>query len=126
MLIYGCESWKVYLKILAKLVANAQKQIQLLRKYIQEVNWQRKSMQTQGGEKLKSYEADWVSLVSKNYEIEQTCVYLQDQMKKTVSQLGLATVDVHSITTTKEQKTFLNNILNTKEAEYVNKNNKLM
>lgn len=82
MMLYGCEAWKSHLKVLVQLVADAQKQIQALKKQIQEVNWQRKSMQTQGGEKLRALEAEWVGLVSKNYEIEQACVYLEDKLRK--------------------------------------------
>ncbi|KAJ8683652.1 hypothetical protein QAD02_019444 [Eretmocerus hayati] len=81
MTIYGSEAWKTYLQVLMKLVADAQKKLQTLKKQIQEVNWQRKSMQIQGGEKLKALEEEWVGLVSKNYEIEQACVYLEDQIR---------------------------------------------
>ncbi|XP_034948587.1 pre-mRNA-splicing factor SPF27 [Chelonus insularis] len=82
MMDYGCEAWKSYLEIIAQLVNQAQKQIQALRKQIQEVNWQRKSMQTQGGEKLRVLEAQWVGLVSKNYEIEQACVHLEEEIHR--------------------------------------------
>lgn len=79
---YGCEAWKSYLDALVQLVNHAQKQLQSLRKRIQEVNWQRKSMQTQGGDKLRTLEAQWVGLVSKNYEIEQACAHLEDEIQK--------------------------------------------
>lgn len=79
---YGCEAWKSYLEVLVQLLGQAQKQLQTLRKKIQEVNWQRKSMQTQGGDKLRALEAQWVGLVSKNYEIEQACVHLEEEMQK--------------------------------------------
>lgn len=82
---YGCEAWKSYLEVLVQMVNDAQKQLQHLRKQIQEVNWQRKSMQTQGGEKLRALEAQWVGFVSKNYEIEQACVYLEEEMHKTAN-----------------------------------------
>ncbi|XP_011499926.1 PREDICTED: pre-mRNA-splicing factor SPF27 [Ceratosolen solmsi marchali] len=97
MMIYGCEIWKVYLKVLVKLVAGAQKQIQALRKMIQEVNWQRKSMQTQGGENLRALEAEWVGLVSKNYEIEQACVYLEDEINKITIQRGGHLVEINEV-----------------------------
>ncbi|XP_046749206.1 pre-mRNA-splicing factor SPF27 [Diprion similis] len=82
MMEYGCEAWKCYLEVLMQLVSQAQKQLQGLRKTIQEVNWQRKSMQTQGGEKLRALEAQWVGLVSKNYEIEQACVHLEEEIHR--------------------------------------------
>ncbi|XP_039283439.1 pre-mRNA-splicing factor SPF27 [Nilaparvata lugens] len=80
MLEFGCEAWKSYLELLVKCVSQAQKQVQALRKEIQEINWQRKNMQMQGGEKLKKLEAMWVGLVSKNYEIEQACVQLEKEI----------------------------------------------
>lgn len=82
MMDYGCEAWKSYLKVLVQLLNEAQKQVQVLKKEIQEINWQRKSMQTQGGEKLRALEAQWVGLVSKNYEIEQACVHLEEEILK--------------------------------------------
>lgn len=80
MLDYGCETWKVYLEIITSMLAKAQARLQDLKKEIQDINWQRKSKQTQAGEKLRSLEAQWVMLVSKNYEIEQACVKLEDQI----------------------------------------------
>jgi pre-mRNA-splicing factor SPF27 len=97
MTIYGCEIWKMYLKTVVKLVAGAQKQIQILRKFIQEVNWQRKSMQTQGGENLRALEAEWVGLVSKNYEIEQACVYLEDEINKITEQRGGHLIEINDV-----------------------------
>lgn len=85
MMIYGCEAWKVYLKIFGTLITNLQKQVQMYKKAVQEINWQRKSMQTQGGENLRSLEAEWVGLVSKNYEIEQACVYLENKISMNIS-----------------------------------------
>ncbi|XP_067002760.1 pre-mRNA-splicing factor SPF27 [Anabrus simplex] len=80
MVEYGCEAWKSYLEIIVQLVTQSQKQLQTLRKLIQETNWQRKNMQTQGGEKLRQLEASWVGLVSKNYEIEQACAQLEKEI----------------------------------------------
>ena len=82
MMDFGCESWKTHLEVLVHLLNDAQKQVQVLKKEIQEINWQRKSMQTQGGEKLRALEAQWVGLVSKNYEIEQACVHLEEEILK--------------------------------------------
>lgn len=48
------------------------------RQQIQEVNWQRKSLQTNGGEQLRDLESRWVSLVSHNYEIEQACTMAEE------------------------------------------------
>ncbi|NWZ91384.1 SPF27 factor, partial [Nesospiza acunhae] len=54
------------------MIEQAQKELQELRKNIQDLNWQRKNMQLTAGAKLREMESTWVSLVSKNYEIERT------------------------------------------------------
>lgn len=53
----------------------------VFRKQIQEVNFQRKNVQMQVGEKLRDLEANWVGLVSKNYEIELACAHLEKQIR---------------------------------------------
>lgn len=78
MLEYGCEAWKAHLEIFTSLQAKAQLRLQELKKEIQEINWQRKSKQTEAGSKLRALEAQWVMLVSKNYEIEQACAKLEE------------------------------------------------
>lgn len=87
MMEYGCEAWKSNLEVLTALQAKAQAQLQELRKEIQEVNWQRKSKQMQAGERLRALEAHWVLLVSKNYEIEQTCAGLDEEIYTLQSQM---------------------------------------
>lgn len=88
MLEYGCESWKSYLEIFTRMQAKAQLSLQELKKEIQDVNWQRKSKQTQGGEKLRSLEAQWVMLVSKNYEIEQACAKIEEEIARYKTEKG--------------------------------------
>ncbi|EEB15271.1 conserved hypothetical protein [Pediculus humanus corporis] len=80
MLEYGCEAWRSYLEFLVNEVSCAQKKLQDIRKEIQEINWDRKSSQTSGGEKLINLEATWVQLVSKNYDIEQAIVNLETEL----------------------------------------------
>ncbi|KAL9901078.1 BCAS2 pre-mRNA processing factor [Glossina fuscipes fuscipes] len=80
MLDYGIEAWKAYLEVFVAMQAKAHTKLQHLKKEIQDVNWQRKQTQTQAGEKLRTLEANWVSLVSKNYEIEQQCVEMEKQI----------------------------------------------
>lgn len=89
MLEYGCEAWKAYLEIFTALQAKAQAKLQDIKKEIQDVNWQRKVAQTQAGEKLRSLEAHWVMLVSKNYEIEQECAEIQKQIDILEIKLGV-------------------------------------
>jgi len=50
------------------------------RRDIQDINWQRKSNQLNAGERLRELEATWVGLVSKNYDIEQACAQLEEEI----------------------------------------------
>lgn len=77
MVIYGCEAYKKYNSVLVQMLSQTQKRLQELRKMIQEINWQRKNTQTVAGEKLRDLESSWVSLVSKNYEIESACAEIE-------------------------------------------------
>ncbi|CAC5414966.1 BCAS2 [Mytilus coruscus] len=79
---YGSNAWKSYNTVLSQMVEQAQKQLQELRKKIQEINWQRKNEQTQAGGKLKELEESWVGLVSKNYEIERACVEIEREIEE--------------------------------------------
>ncbi|NWZ99447.1 SPF27 factor, partial [Nesospiza acunhae] len=69
---HTCNAWKVYNKHLVHMIEQAQKELQKLRKNIQDLNWQRKNMQLTAGTKLREMESTWVSPVNKNYEIERT------------------------------------------------------
>uniref|UniRef100_A0A915IB80 Pre-mRNA-splicing factor SPF27 n=1 Tax=Romanomermis culicivorax TaxID=13658 RepID=A0A915IB80_ROMCU len=53
---YGAEAWKVYNEILQRMLNQAQSQLNLVRKEIQEVNFDRKQKQMAAGEKLKKLE----------------------------------------------------------------------
>lgn len=77
---YGTETWKTALEILLGMSAKAQKELQDLKKEIQDVNWKRKSKQLQTGDKLNQLNQQWVSLVSCNYEIEQAISQLEQQL----------------------------------------------
>ncbi|XP_058572133.1 pre-mRNA-splicing factor SPF27 isoform X2 [Neofelis nebulosa] len=70
---HGCNAWKVYNE-----------------KHIQDLNWQRKNMQLTAGSKLREMESTWVSLVSKNYEIERTIVQLENEIFQMKQQHGEA------------------------------------
>jgi pre-mRNA-splicing factor SPF27 len=78
---YGTETWKVALEVMVAMSAKAQKELQELKKEIQDVNWKRKSKQLQTGDKLNQLNAKWVSLVSCNYEIEQAIAMLEQQIQ---------------------------------------------
>jgi pre-mRNA-splicing factor SPF27 len=82
---YGTETWKVALEVMVGMSAKAQKELQELKKEIQDVNWKRKSKQIQTGDKLNALNQQWVSLVSCNYEIEQAISQLEQQIRNAKS-----------------------------------------
>ncbi|CAG9855239.1 unnamed protein product [Phyllotreta striolata] len=82
MLEYCCPAWQRYLRTLGDLEKIASKKLAELRRELQEVNWRRKSLQTKGGEQLRSLETKWVALVSRNYEIEQACCMAEDYITR--------------------------------------------
>lgn len=77
---HGCNAWRVYNEKLVRMIESAQKDLQKLRKRIQDLNWQRKNSQLTSGAKLREMESTWVSLVSKNYEIERAIVQLENEI----------------------------------------------
>ncbi|CAI9536865.1 unnamed protein product [Staurois parvus] len=79
---HGCNAWKVYNENLVRMIETAQKDLQKLRKRIQDLNWQRKNSQLTSGAKLREMESTWVSLVSKNYEIERAIVQLENEIQQ--------------------------------------------
>lgn len=78
----GSEAWKCHNEELQRMLTRTQAQLADLKKAIQEVNWTRKNQQTKAGEELRHLESTWVSLVSRNYDIEQACVNLQQQIDR--------------------------------------------
>ncbi|KAI9555530.1 Pre-mR-splicing factor SPF27 [Daphnia sinensis] len=77
---YGCESWRIYNTVLSQMISQSQKQLQELKKQIQDVNWARKKDQTEVGDKIKHLEATWFGLITKNYEIELACAEIERQL----------------------------------------------
>lgn len=125
MLEYGIESWKAYLEVFTALQAKAYNELQALKKQIQDVNWQRKLAQTNAGEKLKTLEAHWVMLVSKNYEIEQQCVELENQIRKINYEMKMIQIKNTSNISRKEREDQVNgqNIRNSQEQDEPETNN---
>uniref|UniRef100_A0A8C2FIB7 Pre-mRNA-splicing factor SPF27 n=2 Tax=Cyprinus carpio TaxID=7962 RepID=A0A8C2FIB7_CYPCA len=76
---YGSNAWKISIFL---------KKLHLLIKQIQDLNWQRKNDQLAGGAKLRELESNWVSLVSKNYEIERAIVQLENEVAQMKRQQG--------------------------------------
>lgn len=88
MLEYGPNAWKLYNEQLVNMLQNIQKKLQDVKKEIQEINWRRKNEQISAGEKMHRLEADWVNLVSKNYEIEEAILKVQAEIYEKRSKLS--------------------------------------
>ncbi|KAG8538273.1 hypothetical protein GDO81_022970 [Engystomops pustulosus] len=54
---HGCNAWRVYNENLVRMIESAQKDLQKLRKRIQDMNWQRKNSQLTSGAKLREMES---------------------------------------------------------------------
>ncbi|CAJ0940409.1 unnamed protein product [Ranitomeya imitator] len=54
---HGCNAWRVYNENLVRMIESAQKDLQKLRKRIQDLNWQRKNSQLTSGAKLREMES---------------------------------------------------------------------
>uniref|UniRef100_A0A4W6BXB5 Pre-mRNA-splicing factor SPF27 n=1 Tax=Lates calcarifer TaxID=8187 RepID=A0A4W6BXB5_LATCA len=83
---YGTNAWKVYNEYVTAVFS--QRQLFSVYKQIQDMNWQRKNDQLAGGAKLRELESNWVSLVSKNYEIERAIVQLENEITQLRQQQG--------------------------------------
>lgn len=82
MLDYGCETWKIYLEVLTADLAKAQKRLDELKAEVNTVNQRRKDKQLNAGAQLKALEAQWVSLVFKNYTIEEALRQRKDELEQ--------------------------------------------
>lgn len=90
MLEYGCETWKIYLDVLTSDLAKAQKRLDELKAEVNAVNQRRKDKQLNAGAQLKALEAQWVSLVFKNYTIEEALRQRRDELEQKKQQLSSA------------------------------------
>ena len=77
---YGGYEWRRCLEALSKAVANVQNDIAVVKKKLQELNWQRKNEQLEAGDVLSRLEESWVTLVGKNFEIERICCQLEREL----------------------------------------------
>lgn len=77
---YGSNSWKLYNQTLKSMQDQAEKHLEEIKKSIQAINFNRKNEQTVAGAQIKSLEAKWIGLVSKNYEIECAIVELEKEL----------------------------------------------
>lgn len=85
MLEHGCNAWRVHNDHIQGMLNIAQKNLQNIKKSIQEINWARKNEQIIAGQRLHDLEANWVNLIGKNYEIEEAIAKLEKQIADKIS-----------------------------------------
>ncbi|XP_077998283.1 pre-mRNA-splicing factor SPF27-like [Glandiceps talaboti] len=78
---YGSNAWRAHNELLVKMLELSQKQLQDIRKEIQEINWKRKNDQVKAGSQISGLETSWVQLVTKNYEIERAILELEREVE---------------------------------------------
>uniref|UniRef100_A0A2I3RUL2 Uncharacterized protein n=1 Tax=Pan troglodytes TaxID=9598 RepID=A0A2I3RUL2_PANTR len=77
---HGCNAWKVYNANLVHMIEHAQKELQKLRKHIQDLNWQRKNMQLTAGSKLREMESNWISVTERTiFQLENEIYQIKQQ-----------------------------------------------
>ena len=81
LLRYGSSAWKVHNEQLERIVTSEEKQLRQLKARIQEVNWERKKQQTEGGEGLSKLSAEWNYLIKENFQIEEVCLPLEREVE---------------------------------------------
>eukprot|EP00041_Stephanoeca_diplocostata_P017137 m.341065 g.341065 ORF g.341065 m.341065 type:complete len:248 (-) comp20604_c0_seq4:927-1670(-) len=77
---YGSQKWKLRATQADKQEKALQVELTNLSNKIQEINWQRKSGQTEMGTALYELETQWGELVSKNFEIVSACQQLEAEL----------------------------------------------
>lgn len=78
---YGCDAWKGFLETLTVTLAKEQKILENVKTNVNIVNQRRKDKQLEAGTRLKALEAQWVALVSKNYDIEEVLSKLEKHIQ---------------------------------------------
>ncbi|KAI6652713.1 Pre-mRNA-splicing factor SPF27, partial [Oopsacas minuta] len=81
LLRYGASAWKVHNEQLERMTVLEEKQLRQIKQRIQEVNWERKKQQTEGGEGLSRLSAEWNYLVKENLQIEEVCLPLEREIE---------------------------------------------
>lgn len=82
LLKYGTNAWRAQNEALSSHLAHLQAQLTSTRKAVDALNQERKLQQTAAGKELGTLEAEYISLVSKNQELEAECNALEAEVSK--------------------------------------------
>lgn len=80
LLNFGPKAWRVHNARLSSSNSRLEAEVAHLKSQVDAVNRQRKLQQTAAGAKLDDLEAQWLSLVSKNAQIERACQALESDI----------------------------------------------
>ncbi|XP_057303233.1 pre-mRNA-splicing factor SPF27-like [Hydractinia symbiolongicarpus] len=78
---YGANSWRCHCDVLQRMFEAQQRKHAEIKRHIQEINWDRKTVQKKAGSELQRLEESWIGLVSKNYEIERAIVETESEVE---------------------------------------------
>ena len=81
LLRYGATAWKVHSEDLERMTVSEARQLRQIKQRVQEVNWERKKQQTEGGEGLGKLSSEWSYLVKENLQIEEVCLPLEEEVE---------------------------------------------
>ena len=81
LLRYGASAWKVHSEDLERMTQFEEKQLIQIKQRVQEVNWERKKQQTEGGEGLSKLSSEWNYLVKENLQLEEVCLPLEQEVE---------------------------------------------
>lgn len=77
---YGSNEWKIHNEQLSRMLDRETALLRSIKNEIQEVNWLRKTEQTQIGTQLSDLGHHWTTLVHKNFDIEKACVQIKVEL----------------------------------------------
>jgi len=77
---YGSDTWRNHCDVLQHMFQAQQRKHAEIKLQIQEINWDRKTVQKKAGSELQRLEESWIGLVSKNYEIERAIVETESEV----------------------------------------------
>ena len=81
LLRYGASAWKKHSEDLEHMTQLEERQVRQIKQKVQEVNWERKKQQIEGGEGLGKLSSEWNYLVKENLQLEEVCLPLEEEVE---------------------------------------------
>jgi len=91
---FGANQWIQYNEHLEQLINSSQKELEALKAQALQLNSQRKSEQLAAGTQMEKLQTQWLSLISKNLEIEYGTSILESEISNIRVKYGLPEPDL--------------------------------